>query len=111
MSSCLSSFNPRARVGRDLPESSQVPSIISFNPRARVGRDFSRLLPGGVIPCFNPRARVGRDKVAINAPQKLPKQKDLLDVAINAYLMNYRDLQNGVGNGQYEVLAGEIKAL
>ena len=89
MSSCLSSFNPRARVGRDVPESSQVPSIISFNPRARVGRD----------------------KVAINAPQKLPKQKDLLDVAINAYLVNYRDLQNGVGNGQYEVLAGEIKAL
>ncbi len=63
------------------------------------------------LSSFNPRARVGRDKVAINAPQKLPKQKDLLDVAINAYLVNYRDLQNGVGNGQYEVLAGEIKAL
>lgn len=50
-------------------------------------------------------------KVAINAPQKLPKQKDLLDVAINVYRVNYRDLQNGVANGQYEVLAGEIKAL
>ena len=32
-------FNPRARVGRDLPSASLAPSPSHFNPRARVGRD------------------------------------------------------------------------
>jgi len=57
------SFNPRARVGRDLLVLSILAANTCFNPRARVGRDMivkeykSRLL------CFNPRARVGRDRL------------------------------------------------
>ena len=34
-----SSFNPRARVGRDHAESAQLAIFKRFNPRARVGRD------------------------------------------------------------------------
>ena len=33
-------FNPRARVGRDSPDSSVPATRWSFNPRARVGRDL-----------------------------------------------------------------------
>ena len=33
----------------------------SFNPRARVGRDLATRLSRSVLACFNPRARVGRD--------------------------------------------------
>ena len=33
----------------------------SFNPRARVGRDLDGLFLCGKADCFNPRARVGRD--------------------------------------------------
>ena len=36
-------------------------SISSFNPRARVGRDMSLTSHGRKTRCFNPRARVGRD--------------------------------------------------
>ena len=33
----------------------------SFNPRARVGRDLKVLVKIGIVDSFNPRARVGRD--------------------------------------------------
>ncbi len=33
------SFNPRARVGRDVITDTAVDYYLSFNPRARVGRD------------------------------------------------------------------------
>jgi len=39
------SFNPRARVGRDLSENTQMFSGGSFNPRARVGRDSAARRP------------------------------------------------------------------
>ena len=57
-----SSFNPRARVGRDLQARLQsCACVCRFNPRARVGRDT----PSGAncvsLNSFNPRARVGRD--------------------------------------------------
>jgi len=78
-------FNPRARVGRDLPGQRGCLVLQSFNPRARVGRDdlvaapafaavaFQSTRPRGARPtskpphsiirgCFNPRARVGRDE-------------------------------------------------
>ena len=39
----------------------RIKTNTSFNPRARMGRDFL-LLPGHPRPpCFNPRARMGRD--------------------------------------------------
>ncbi len=57
-----SSFNPRARVGRDMILlMSSFARIFSFNPRARVGRDHSFSFPPYTINSFNPRARVGRD--------------------------------------------------
>jgi len=33
------SFNPRARMGRDMYYNGRIYSLISFNPRARMGRD------------------------------------------------------------------------
>ena len=93
----------KAGVALSLEQYQQLPALLA-SPAAVLwdNRNNNLLYVGGEDDVV---------KVAINAPQKLPKQKDLLDVAINAYLVNYRDLQNGVGNGQYEVLAGEIKAL
>ena len=77
------SFNPRARVGRDLYRgaivdadtvfqstrprgarqfhSGMVLGWTGFNPRARVGRDATVARLPALIHCFNPRARVGRD--------------------------------------------------
>jgi len=55
------SFNPRARVGRDLAEHGQIVSVVGFNPRARVGRDPYKGLCRTILYSFNPRARVGRD--------------------------------------------------
>jgi len=77
------SFNPRARVGRDICSSSQCYGYImfqstrprgarhckyglyyrigGFNPRARVGRDAIFLGYVTLLYSFNPRARVGRD--------------------------------------------------
>ena len=56
------SFNPRARVGRDVQRGLFLISITQFQstrPRgARLGSAGSISLSGG----FNPRARVGRDK-------------------------------------------------
>jgi len=79
-----SSFNPRARVGRDRKSrdsslngikfqstrprgARQFPNdpntqYLCFNPRARVGRDAQTISFFKTIICFNPRARVGRDK-------------------------------------------------
>ena len=56
-----SSFNPRARVGRDIKPKGLRWKFKSFNPRARVGRDSSLLNLWVSLISFNPRARVGRD--------------------------------------------------
>jgi len=57
----IMSFNPRARVGRDTPMARSTLSSMSFNPRARVGRDQVKVRWSIYRPGFNPRARVGRD--------------------------------------------------
>ena len=80
----LTSFNPRARVGRDGRQRGSSLRPRCFNPRARVGRDpvgcrgiivrwrvsihapawgatSGIVLRSVVSSCFNPRARVGRD--------------------------------------------------
>ena len=55
------SFNPRARVGRDMHERTLTNCVVCFNPRARVGRDPCQQALGRRMWSFNPRARVGRD--------------------------------------------------
>ncbi len=79
-----SSFNPRAREGRDesaayvaryvlkfqstRPRGARhgaspiPPIIIGFNPRAREGRDPNKPPEFSAWRCFNPRAREGRDR-------------------------------------------------
>src|SRR5208337_293530 len=47
-------------------------SSSSFNPRARAGRDASKFPLRGELPCFNPRARAGRDALASYAPTCCP---------------------------------------
>ena len=37
----LTCFNPRARVGRDIPAHVEYVRAEGFNPRARVGRDIT----------------------------------------------------------------------
>jgi len=39
--SLMASFNPRARVGRDMSGPCLTRRVGSFNPRARVGRDVN----------------------------------------------------------------------
>ena len=56
-----SSFNPRARVGRDPPVRRIRRGMPCFNPRARVGRDVLKCIGSRRSKGFNPRARVGRD--------------------------------------------------
>ncbi len=58
---CRVSFNPRARVGRDLRWWGLWRSRRRFNPRARVGRDVAGVVNVATRLGFNPRARVGRD--------------------------------------------------
>ena len=62
------SFNPRARVGRDLCAGKGGPSPYrGFNPRARVGRDpYEMMYADQCRWCFNPRARVGRDLAVLD---------------------------------------------
>ena len=64
----LPSFNPRTRVGCDLPKAGNLRFRQSFNPRTRVGCDC----PGRTWSCprsgFNPRTRVGCDKDWRRAP-------------------------------------------
>jgi len=76
------SFNPRARAGRDANPLKTLARPAGFNPRARAGRDGvvyagegvcwfqstrpcgARRLEGGMefrVESFNPRARAGRD--------------------------------------------------
>ncbi len=74
-----SSFNPRARAGRDtLPACGDCASRC-FNPRARAGRDIFFIFFSPREKSFNPRARAGRDgrdgcprsgrlRVSIHAP-------------------------------------------
>ena len=59
-------FNPRARVGRDIPSARRLSIMRYFNPRARVGRDRGIGATCQGHGHFNPRARVGRD----NTPNK-----------------------------------------
>ena len=40
-------------------------SYISFNPRARMGRDLSDAARARGRVCFNPRARMGRDVIPV----------------------------------------------
>ena len=60
-------FNPRARVGRDVPVARRRCRPVSFNPRARVGRDSCRHPSRRTRYGFNPRARVGRDLLHLRA--------------------------------------------
>ena len=67
MRSCASprrtSFNPRAREGRDFRLDGDGTKHTGFNPRAREGRDYCR--KHGIHAGwqgFNPRAREGRDR-------------------------------------------------
>ena len=48
-------------------------TLSSFNPRARVGRDAVRVAVDGPPGGFNPRARVGRDQSASMAFMHLPQ--------------------------------------
>ena len=57
-----SSFNPRAREGRDRPNSPLCHLSCCFNPRAREGRDIFALRVLREGQSFNPRAREGRDR-------------------------------------------------
>ena len=57
------SFNPRARMGRDVSRRHQKDGNLRFNPRARMGRDNTVLALIVGYFCFNPRARMGRDSV------------------------------------------------
>ncbi len=71
-------FNPRPRVGGDVPRSPRRPGGWSFNPRPRVGGDGRPAVCGGSRNGFNPRPRVGGDlssrpffkglRVSIHAP-------------------------------------------
>ena len=49
-------------MGRDDPTTIVTFDQASFNPRARVGRDILPIEIDGVSESFNPRARVGRDR-------------------------------------------------
>ena len=59
------SFNPRARTGRDVSLRMQTALLCGFNPRARTGRDRLAAHRRYSGPCFNPRARTGRDQKSI----------------------------------------------
>ena len=83
----LTSFNPRARTGRDChlplvgwqvngfqstrPHGARPRSrscwcrCACFNPRARTGRDVRCHPSAFAFECFNPRARTGRDSVIL----------------------------------------------
>ena len=39
--------------------------LSSFNPRARMGRDRGNLVLENLLYCFNPRARMGRDALIL----------------------------------------------
>ena len=56
-----SSFNPRAREGRDSQPRALPGPPACFNPRAREGRDQSSRVCSTPPMSFNPRAREGRD--------------------------------------------------
>ncbi len=55
----------RPRGARRRPRSESCETRSSFNPRARVGRDALASCLSRPVSCFNPRARVGRDRKAI----------------------------------------------
>ena len=49
-------FNPRARAGRDKPNTSATGKATYFNPRARAGRDYTYVFA------------YGHDLISIHAP-------------------------------------------
>ena len=78
MVSVRTSFNPRARGGRDASKSNSASSSSGFNPRARGGRDRRVVAVDKPKPGFNPRARGGRDLAVAN------RQGYVRDVSIHA---------------------------
>lgn len=52
--------------------------------------------------------RDGTAKVAVNAAQSVKKQKDVLDVLINAYRVDVQSLITDIAGGWLEVLEGKI---
>ena len=58
-----SSFNPRARAGRDKILWIWNQGLYCFNPRARAGRDREYIKIANKMSGFNPRARAGRDAI------------------------------------------------
>ncbi|MFM2323909.1 MAG: hypothetical protein RL244_788, partial [Pseudomonadota bacterium] len=104
------SFNPRARTGRDdhasrTPVGNGAVSIhapargatpyrcaiadqrLRFNPRARTGRDWLGPLATPKYGCFNPRARTGRDQ---RSNLHLPPS-----ICFNPRARTGRDMQRG----------------
>ena len=57
-------FNPRTRIGCDLPGHYDLYAVLCFNPRTRIGCDegVSEMLGAGVSS-FNPRTRIGCDAI------------------------------------------------
>ena len=54
-------FNPRSRVGNDIPIKYSTTATINFNPRSRVGNDGCKSRCYYLRQYFNPRSRVGND--------------------------------------------------
>ena len=52
----------RPRGARRMTPARLTSGLTSFNPRARVGRDMEMAYYSHTFRCFNPRARVGRDQ-------------------------------------------------
>ena len=73
LASVFESFNPRARVGRDVRHLGRRGRVAGFNPRARVGRDCIPYEGHEDFLGFNPRARVGRDFRCHSASQDVHK--------------------------------------
>ena len=67
-----SSFNPRARDGRETMYRLDNWLQPSFNPRARDGREQLVKLTDGVKLSFNPRARDGREGLDILLCSRTP---------------------------------------
>ena len=60
----------RPHGARPLGLSEPIQQPNSFNPRARMGRDLSNLISYEIRMSFNPRARMGRDLYAATSQQR-----------------------------------------
>ena len=63
-------FNPRSRVGSDMPRPKSGTLAVGFNPRSRVGSDQQSFRCQSSKLSFNPRSRVGSDRIAIKVTTK-----------------------------------------